>query len=202
MQPLDQPNARAADRDAGEALRAREARWASWMRAGMAGEETAYRRFLDALTPYLRAAARRRIDGRAPAVIDAEDVVQETLLTIHLKRATWDPERPIGPWIAAILRHKILDAYRRQGFRTMIPLDDVGEFLEAEEASDPLDRHDLGRMLAHLNERQRNIVRFVSVEGLSAREAAQRLNMSEGAVRVALHRALRALASLYRGGAP
>ena len=93
---------------------AREAVWAAAMRAALAGDATAYRRLLAdicrAIRPTIRGAfARARLgDG------DIEDVVQETLLAIHLKRQTWDPAQKISPWIAAISRHKTIVAARVQ----------------------------------------------------------------------------------------
>ena len=90
-----------------------EQAWAVLMRAAVNGDAGAYRQFLASLAPVLRATARRNcarvgLDGG-----EAEDVVQETLLAIHLKRHTWDLDRPIGPWITAIARHKLIDAIER-----------------------------------------------------------------------------------------
>jgi RNA polymerase sigma-70 factor (ECF subfamily) len=175
-----------------------EAEWAAWMRAGIAGDAAAYRRFLEAVTPYLRGLARRHCVRYGSSSGDSEDVVQETLLAIHLKRGTWDATRPIGPWIATIARHKLIDALRRGGRRLSVPIDEVMDTLEAQTPADGLDSRDADRLLAQLSDRQREVVRSISVEALSARETAQRLGMSEGAVRVALHRALKSLAALYK----
>lgn len=177
---------------------AREEEWAIWMRAAISGDAVAYRRFLGSVTRSLRAMARRRIARAGLAVGDAEDVVQEVLLAIHLKRHTWDQSRPIGPWISAIARNKFIDSLRRRGARADVPIENVVETLAAEEKEEGLGQHDLDRLLGRLRGRQRDIVRLVSMEGVSARQTAERLHMSEGAVRVALHRALRALAALYR----
>jgi RNA polymerase sigma-70 factor (ECF subfamily) len=84
------------------------------MRAANAGDEAAYTRLLASLAPVLRAIARRRLAGTR-LVSDFEDVVQETLLAIHLKRHTWDETRPFGPWFSSIIRHKLVDAARRRG---------------------------------------------------------------------------------------
>ena len=175
-----------------------EAEWAAWMRAGIAGDAAAYRRFLEAVTPYLRGLARRGCERYGASIGDSEDVVQETLLALHLKRGTWDVARPIGPWIATIARNKLIDALRRGGRRVNVPIDEVMETLEAHESADEADTRDADRLLARLNDRQREIVRSISIEALSSRETAQRLGMSEGAVRVALHRALKTLAALYK----
>ncbi|MFJ6324502.1 MULTISPECIES: sigma-70 family RNA polymerase sigma factor [unclassified Rhizobium] len=177
---------------------AREEEWAVWMRAAIGGDAQAYHRFLSAVTPHLRAMARRRCDQFGAPVSEAEDVVQEVLLAIHLKRGTWDPARPIGPWLSTIVRNKLIDSLRRRGRHMSVPIDDVIDVLEAEEHADALDRLDVDRMLEQLKDPQKTIVRSISVEGTSVRETADRLKMTEGAVRVALHRALKVLAALYR----
>lgn len=180
----------------------REEEWATWMRAAIAGDADAYKRFLQSLTPHLRAIARRRCDEMGVPRGDAEDLVQEVLLTIHVKRGSWDASRPIGPWIAAIARNKLIDSLRRRGRAAHVPIEDVEETLEAEEQGDGLDHIDVERLLVRLREPQQTIVRAVSLKGAGIRETAARLGMSEGAVRVALHRALKTLASLYRSEVP
>lgn len=177
---------------------AREEEWAGWMRSAMNGDTQAYHRFLSAVTPHLRAMARRRCDQFGAPASEAEDVVQEVLLAVHLKRGTWDPARPIGPWLSTIVRNKLIDSLRRRGRHVSVPIEDVVATLEAEEKVDPLDRLDAEHMLERLKDPQRDIVRSISIQGAGVRETAERLKMSEGAVRVALHRALKSLAALYR----
>jgi len=176
----------------------REEEWAIWMRAAISGDTAAYHRFLKAVTPHLRAMACSRCDRFGAPRSEAEDVVQEVLLAIHTKRGTWDPARPIGPWISTIVRNKMIDALRRRGRHVSVPIENVIDVLEAEEQVDPLVYRDVERMLGKLKEPQRGIVRSISVDGHSIRDTADRFRMTEGAVRVALHRALKALAALYR----
>lgn len=176
----------------------REEEWAGWMRAAMSGDAQAYHRFLSAVTPYLRAMAKRRCDQFGAPASEAEDVVQEVLIAVHLKRGSWDPIRPIGPWLSTIVRNKLIDSLRRRGRHVNVPIEDVIATLEAEERTDNLDRLDVDHMMEKLKSPQRDIVRSISIEGTSVRETAERLKMSEGAVRVALHRALKSLAALYR----
>lgn len=176
----------------------REEEWALLMRGAIAGDSAAYHRFLLAVAPFLRATARRQFARVGAPGGDHEDIVQEVLLAIHLKRHTWDPSRAIGPWVAAITRNKAIDMLRRRGRQTEIPIEDVIEQLPAEPAGGNEDARDVERMLATLNPRQSDIIRSVSVNGASIREVADRLKMSEGAVRVALHRALKTLAARYR----
>jgi len=172
--------------------------WATMMRAAIAGDAVAYRHFLEAVTPALRALAQRSLARCRAGNNDVEDIVQETLLAIHLKRHTWDPARPVRPWVAAIARHKIIDVLRRRGRRAESPIDDFDDLQGAEDGPDALSRHELNRALGKLNGRQRDIVRSLAIDGATVRETAVRLDMNEGAVRVSLHRALKALAALYR----
>ena len=101
------------------------------MRAANAGDDGAYKRLLSVLAPVLRAGARRGLARSGVSDNDSEDLVQETLLAIHLKRHTWDPARPIGPWIRAIARNKLIDYLRRRGGRTDLPIEDFEEILPA-----------------------------------------------------------------------
>ncbi len=85
------------------------------MRAAISGDTRAYRDFLAAVAPILRMLTRRNLARYGSVEADVEDIVQETLLAIHLKRYTWDSNRPIRSWIAAISRNKLVDALRRRG---------------------------------------------------------------------------------------
>lgn len=176
----------------------REEQWAIWMRAAIDGDKQAYQRFLTAVTPYLRALARRRCDQFGAPASEAEDVLQDVLLAVHLKRGTWDTARPIGPWLSTIVRNKMIDALRRRGRHVSLPIEDFAETLEAADEADGTDRLDAEQLLTQLKDPQRDIVRSISLQGAGVRETAARLNMTEGAVRVALHRALKTLSALYR----
>jgi RNA polymerase sigma-70 factor (ECF subfamily) len=170
--------------------------WALWMRAAAAGNEADYRSLLASLATFLRRAVRQGFARMGCGDMDVEDVVQETLLAIHLKRHTWRPVDPVTPWVVAISRNKTIDVLRRRGRRAELPLDDVPE-PEAVETSDSSGQ-DLARVLESLDERQRRIVQLVSIEGHSSRSAAETLGISEGALRVALHRSLKLLATTWR----
>lgn len=117
---------------------------------------------------------------------------------MHLKRDTWDEAQPIEPWLRAIARYKLVDHLRRRGFHDHLDIDDYAE--EVAVAVDADATVDSQMLLAGLPERQRRIVEEISLEGRRAAEVAVRLGMSEGAVRVTLHRALKALAAAYRRG--
>jgi RNA polymerase sigma-70 factor (ECF subfamily) len=129
---------------------------------------------------------------------EVEDLVQEVLLTIHLKRGTWDQSRPIGPWVAAIARNRLIDVLRRRGRHITVPIEDVADSLQAEDATPELSTREVDSLLGHLKPQQREVVRSISLNDSSIRETADRLHMTESAVRVTLHRALKALAVFYR----
>ncbi len=168
------------------------------MRAASAGDAAEYRRLLAeisrAIRPMIRSAfARARLgDG------DIEDVVQETLLAIHLKRQTWDASQRLTPWVNAIARHKLIDAMRRRGARRVEPIEDFEAIIAAPEPQDPHARSDAEKLMETLTPRAREIVRSISLEEQSIAATATRLGMSEVAVRVALHRALKALATAWK----
>jgi RNA polymerase sigma-70 factor (ECF subfamily) len=173
-------------------------RWSMMMKAAMAADEGVYRRLLEELGRSVRAMARGAFTRANLGDADVEDAVQETLLAIHLKRHTWDPNQKLGPWVNAIARHKIIDAMRRRGARRSEPIEDFQDFLAAPEEEDPHALSDARKLMETLNPRQREIVRSISFDGQSIASTALRLNMTEVAVRVALHRALKALGAAWR----
>ena len=103
--------------------------WSRMMTASIAGDEGAYRRLLEDIGRSVRAMARGAFARAGVGDADVEDAVQETLLAIHLKRHTWDPEQPLAPWVYAIARHKVVDALRRRGRRRAEPIENFEEFL-------------------------------------------------------------------------
>lgn len=177
-------------------LKEREQRWRLLMLAANRGDDASYRTLLLELAPALRAFVRR---AAGAAAADAEDVVQETLLAVHLKRRTWDETAALSPWLFAITRHKLTDALRRRGRRAELSIADFEDVLPdlTEPASESI-VGDVERNLGALPPGQRNVVRAIAVEGASIDETAARFSMSNGAVRVALHRGLAALALKFR----
>lgn len=175
----------------------RETEWARLFRAANAGDAQAYLHFLRAVTPVLRGIVRAR--GRSFDPTTQEDIVQDVLIAIHTKRQTWDPAAPVLPWLYAITRHKVVDAFRRRGSALHLPVEDFIDDLEAPPTPDPMAARDSGRLIAQLDARSAAIVRAVSLEGESPAEVGARLSLTEGAVRVALHRAIRRMAELARG---
>jgi RNA polymerase sigma factor (sigma-70 family) len=164
------------------------------LRAANRGDQRAYAAFLTSITPLMRGIARSRGTGLGPEA--CEDIVQETLLAIHQKRHTWREDMPVRPWLYAIVRYKVVDAFRARGRRVHLQIEDFAEVLPAEAAPDPTERADAERVIARLDERSARIVRAIGLDGASVAEVAGSLGMSEVAVRVALHRGLKRLAGL------
>ena len=172
-------------------------RWGGLMRAALQGDEAAYRLLLDELARAFRAAIRSRLARMGQGNAEIEDIVQETLLAIHLKRGTWDASRPFAPWAQAVMSHKLTDRLRRGRSARFEPIDDQLDTLVLPEP-DPDAAGDVDRVLSRLEPAQRKLVTALSLEGRSAADVAAETGASEGAIRVALHRALRRLAMLYR----
>lgn len=173
-------------------MSAAEARLKALMLSALAGDAAAYRALLTALSPHLRAYYARRL-GRSA---DAEDLVQETLIAIHARRATYDTAQPFTAWLHAIARYKLIDHYRRAKVRRTLPLEEADAVFAEEEAEASDAARDVEKLLAALPESRRRLVRHVKIEGLSTAETAARTGMSESAVKVGVHRALKALSAM------
>ena len=164
------------------------------MRRALAGDRRDYARALTLLAPRMRAMANRDLP-RGFAHL-AEDVVQEALLAIHLKRGSWDQDRPILPWVRVIMRHKAIDAIRSGARNAHEPIDDQDQI--GAPLADPLEALHIEQALKRLPERDAALVRRHAVIGEDAESLSQSFELSPGALRVALHRALRRLADAAR----
>jgi RNA polymerase sigma-70 factor (ECF subfamily) len=167
-----------------------------WLRA-QSGDETAYRQALALLASRLRGYLRRRLSALPDEV---EDLVQETLLALHLQRGTYDPTLPVSAWALAIARHKLVDLWRRRGRRDALndAIDDIDEHLLAIDVDNGGTRRDLQALLQELPSVQQQAIVLTKLEGLSVAEAASRTGASESAIKVQVHRGLKRLAALVR----
>ena len=179
-------------------LNAGEARLKDLLLRGLDGEAPAYQAFLTELSAHLRAYFRKRL-ARLPD--EVEDLVQESLLAIHNKRQTYDAGQPLTAWVHAIAKYKLVDLLRRRASREVLtdPLDDEMDFLSSSDGEAAEAKRDLGKLLGQLPDRQRLPIVHTKLEGLSVTEAAQLTGMSESAVKVGVHRGMKALAALIRG---
>jgi len=167
----------------------REAHLRSLMIGGLDGDAAAWRALLSELRAPLGAFFRRRMGDR----VDVEDLIQETLIAVHAKRATYDPTLPFTAWVHAVARHKMIDCLRRDARRPTAPLEAAGDPAGEHTVEDGAVRRDLSRVLSLLPLRQRRLIEDVRVHGLSMAEAAERHGMTEGAAKVSVHRGLKAL---------
>jgi len=180
-------------------VREREDEWTGLMRLAMEGDGAAYHRLFKAITPVLRAAARRGFSRAGQPVDQSEDIVQDILLAVHLKRHTWDANAPLAPWLFAIARNKLIDALRRRGRRVFVDIDDFAETLADQPPAETASPSEVAAQLQTLPARQRDVLQSIAVESASIKDTAKKFSMSEGAVRVALHRGLASLTAKLRG---
>ncbi len=172
-----------------------EARLKALMLRGLGGDAPAHAALLSAMSGYLRGFFARRLGAGAA---DVEDLVQETLLAIHLKRGSYDPAQLFTPWAYAIARYKLLDHFRRAGVRRTAPLEDAGELFATENPEEGAVRRDLDKLLSGLPRKQRRLIEDVKLKGFSMEEAATRAEMSVTAVKVSVHRGLKTLSGKVR----
>jgi RNA polymerase sigma-70 factor (ECF subfamily) len=192
--------------------------WSQLMRAAQAGDRDAYDRLLREATPFIRAIARRRCQGRQ----DIEEIVQDTLLTVHRVRHTYDPDRPFMPWLSAIASRRGIDALRRrrrlerhevsagEGLHERFDPGLEGSpeatrwadetFVEAAANRDEdgvRAAEELGQLLQRLPARQREALESVKIGQMSLAEASAASGQSVGALKVNVHRAMKALRRLF-----
>lgn len=159
------------------------------MARAQGGDRAAYAALLRAITPQLRGFVANRL---TPGNAEVDDVVQDILLSIHRAAHTYDAARPFAPWMFAIARFRLAD-YLRAAYRAPQGTDVESDHLPGAGNDSASTREDLTRLLTTLPERARRIVVGMKVEGRSAAEMALELGMNAGAVKVAAHRALKAL---------
>ncbi len=169
-------------------MRADEATLARLMALSQAGDREAYAALLEACRRWLRRYFSRRI---APAQLD--DLVQETLIALHTKRASWDPARPFLPWLAAIARYRWVDHLRRLYRAEAQELRE--DLLGTDEEPAIAARLSLERLLGLLPPAQQQAIALVKIEGLSIAEASAATGQSESLVKVNIHRGLKKLAA-------
>ncbi len=177
---------------------ANEERLRGLMVKALTGDKEAYQVLLKDLSVHLRAFYRRRLTH---CLSEVEDLVQETLLAVHNQRHTYQASQPLTAWVYAIARYKLIDMLRRRTGHEALndPLDDEEEIFAASDNDAMEARRDLTKLLEQLPERQRLAIQYVKLDGLSVKEAASLARMSESAVKIGVHRGMRALAALIKG---
>lgn len=189
-------------RRAGRSPRGRDSedRWGSAMAAAQQGDEGAYRKLLEELLPVVRRQVRAKIADSA----DAEDVVQNTFISIHRGRRTYRPERPFGPWLRTIVRHCVIDWFRERGRRLgrEVAVSSPELFADPSEPAEIRSSELSAPLVSALQQLpfgQRQAVELIHLHGLSVAEAALRAGVSPGALKVRAHRGYRALRARLQG---
>jgi RNA polymerase sigma factor (sigma-70 family) len=172
-------------------------RLGSLMRAAQDGDGGAYARLLAEVAPMLRRAIQRQRSFLQ--VSDVEDIVQDTLISLHAVRATYDPARPFLPWLMAIAHNRLVDAARRHGRRSAHEVS-VAEYPETF-SDEPTNRFDgtygdpeaLKDAINQLPPGQRRAVEMLKLREMSLKEASAASGMGVAALKVAVHRGMKAL---------
>src|SRR2546429_2478186 len=175
----------------------REIELKALMLASLDGDAASHRALLNQLTRRLRDYYRGKLARFGRGAAEAEDLVQETVLAIHLKRHTYDPAEPLTPWVHAIARYKLIDFLRRT--RTSIadvPIEEADTIMAHDDNVDTESTYDLKRLIQRLPEKMRCSIEAVKLDGQSIAEAAKRCGISESGVKVNIHRGLKTLAAL------
>jgi RNA polymerase sigma-70 factor (ECF subfamily) len=165
------------------------------MLASLDGNAASYRSLLDQLSRRLRAYYKGKLARVGRGATEAEDLVQEVLLTIHLKRHTYDTGELLTPWVYTIARYKLIDYLRRTRTAASVPIDEGTEVMAQDDNVGAESSHDIRKLLGRLPEKVRCSIECVKLEGRSVAEAAERCGISESGVKINIHRGLRKLAA-------
>lgn len=166
------------------------------MTAGLDGDAAAYRALLERLSAHLRGYYRGRLARAGRGASDAEDLLQEVLLAIHTRRHTYDRAELFTPWMHAIARYKLIDYLRRTNASLGdVPIEDADELTSHADHDEVESSIDLRRLMARLPAKMQRAIQYVKLDGLSVAEAAHRSGMTEAAIKVSIHRGLKALSA-------
>lgn len=168
-----------------------------WFADALAGDQASYRLFLEAVSRLLSDYFRSRIYRPE----NRDDLVQETLISIHRARSTYNPSLPLTNWLYSIAYRRYIDYVRRQSRidRMEVSGETILPFLANEERGNDssIDTEAVMQAIRDLPEKQAEIVRMLKVDGFSVREAAAILDMSETALKVAAHRAYKKIRARF-----
>ncbi|MET4384909.1 RNA polymerase sigma-70 factor (ECF subfamily) [Bradyrhizobium sp. F1.4.3] len=167
------------------------------MLASQGGDGLSHRMLLDRLCRHLRGYYKRKLASFGKGPTDAEDLVQEALLAIHVQRHSYDPAEPLTPWVHAIARYKLIDFLRRsRTSRADVPIDEADDIMAYDDHVATENSYDIRRLIGKLPKNMQHAIGAVKLEGLSIAEAARKYRLSEPTIKVSIHRGLKALADL------
>jgi len=167
------------------------------MLASLEGDSASHRALLDGLSRRLRAYYKGKLARFGRGAVEAEDLVQEAVLAIHLKRHTYDPAEPLTAWVHAIARYKLIDFLRRtRKSISDVPIEEADTIMAHDDNVDAESTYDVRRLMEQLPKNMRCSIEAVKLDGLSIAEAAKLCGISEPGVKMSIHRGLKTLAAM------
>jgi RNA polymerase sigma factor (sigma-70 family) len=157
--------------------------WGKLMVAAQNGHGGAYRRLLSEISDWLQRYFQRRLPYG-----DVDDAVQETLFAVHRRRHTYDPQFPLGPWLAAIAKRKWIDHLRSLGRRPTEKLSD--DLSVGDHEASVMSASVLASLLEELRPSQAQAIMLVKVQGYTIEDASRQMGLSLSAVKMNIHRGL------------
>ncbi len=169
------------------------------MTAGLDGDAGAHKELLAKLSGHLRSYFKRKLTNIGRGPVEAEDLLQEALIAIHTRRHTYDPSQLLTPWVYAIARYKFLDYLRRSKVSLKdVPVEEAEAVVAGDDFAGVESTLDLSKLMTNVSPKVRQAIQYVKLDGLSVSEAAARCGMSESAIKVSVHRGLRALSTIIK----
>ncbi|MEM6811974.1 MAG: sigma-70 family RNA polymerase sigma factor [Pseudomonadota bacterium] len=173
--------------------------WQEWAISAQKGDKVAYTKLLKEISAYTKNVVSKRISNNEAA----EDIAQEVLISVHKSLNTYSADRPFKPWLSAIInfrRSDYLRAYYNKRQDKMTTTVDNPEFIKENvtELSNAGELKDIEAALETLPEKQRQIFEMIKIEGYTAQEVANEMQMKESAVKVSAHRTMKKLQGILK----
>lgn len=173
--------------------------WREWAVAAQGGDKRAYGRLLGELGPYIRNTIMRSLSNPDAA----DDIAQEVLISVHKSLQTYGSDRPFKPWLSAIINFRRTDYLRKHYAQKQDKMSSTDENYEFETLNVTNPTHlgelkDIESALATLPEQQQRIFTMIKIQGYTAQEVADEMDMNESAVKVSAHRTMKKLQELLR----
>jgi RNA polymerase sigma-70 factor (ECF subfamily) len=190
--PRERPIQALQAQQSGQAGGSLEAQLRDGLLASMAGDREAYRLFLNRVAGIVTAYLMKSMNPSKRFVEKVEELTQDVLMSIHQKRSTYRPEMPVLPWIYAIARYRLIDSIRQESRRPhTVTWSEEHEQIAEDLLPDSV--ADIETLLAGLSEKQREVLVLAKLNDMPLAEVAKKMDMSLSAVKVTVHRAIRAI---------
>lgn len=173
--------------------------WQKWAAQAQSGSKHAYSNLLKALYPFIRNVLYKSLSQNDAA----EDIAQEVLISIHKSLDSYAPDRPFKPWLMSIVNFRKMDYLRKYYAQRQDKTSTVESNPEyiAQNVTNPDhlgELKDVEVALATFPAKQQDIFRKIKIEGYTAQEVANELNMKESAVKVSAHRTMKKLQGMLK----